>query len=64
MLGNLRGLTKRGKDNGHDDSSVNFMIVSIPYFTCICRWYTLELPDRGNSNVYLQHMSSLNGISP
>ena len=37
--------------------NVNFQIVFILIFSNICCRYTLELPQRGNSNVYLQHMS-------
>ena len=32
-------------------------LYSFLIFSNICCWYTLELPHRGNSNVYLQHMS-------
>ena len=36
--------------------NVNFNIVFL-IFSNICYNYTLELPHRGNSNVFLQHMS-------
>ena len=29
-------------------------------YSSICCWYTLELPHRGNSNVYLKHVFSIN----
>ena len=35
--------------------NVNFKIVFL-IFSNICCWYILELPHRGNANVFLQHM--------
>ena len=39
------------------EKNVYFQIVFFLIFSNICCRYTLELPHRGNSNVYLQHMS-------
>ena len=53
---------KWGKDNGHDTWKMYFFfqIIFFLIFSNICCMYTFELPLWGNSNVYLQHVFSIN----
>ena len=48
---------KRGKDNGHDTGFKCKISIQFLNFSNICCWYTLELPHRDISNVYILHMS-------
>ena len=48
---------KIGKDTVHGTGFKRELKTSLFIFSIICCWYTLELPHRGDSNVYLQYMS-------
>ena len=48
---------KIGKDNEQGTRFKCKLKISFLIFSNIYCWYTLELPHRGNSNVYQQYMS-------